>query len=30
METGRITIDGTAEALRHDPRIEDAYLGYRA
>ena len=30
METGRITIDGTAEALRHDPRIEGAYLGYRA
>ena len=30
METGRITIDGTADALRHDRRVEDAYLGYRA
>jgi branched-chain amino acid transport system ATP-binding protein len=30
METGHITIEGTAEALRHDPRVESAYLGYRA
>ncbi|MFN8622714.1 MAG: ABC transporter ATP-binding protein [Chloroflexota bacterium] len=30
METGRITIEGTADALRHDRRVEDAYLGYRA
>jgi branched-chain amino acid transport system ATP-binding protein len=29
METGRITLEGTAEALRHDPRVEDAYLGFR-
>jgi branched-chain amino acid transport system ATP-binding protein len=30
METGHITIEGTAETLRHDPRVEGAYLGYRA
>jgi branched-chain amino acid transport system ATP-binding protein len=29
METGRITIEGTADELRHDRRVEDAYLGFR-
>ena len=27
METGRITVEGRADALRHDPRIEQSYLG---
>ena len=30
METGRVTIEGPAATLRHDPRVEGAYLGYRA
>ncbi len=29
MESGRITIEGTVEALRSDRRVEDAYLGFR-
>ncbi len=29
METGRITIEGSADELRHDRRVEDAYLGFR-
>ncbi len=28
METGRITLDGPAAELRHDPRIEQSYLGH--
>ena len=28
METGRVTIEGPAETLRHDPRIEQSYLGH--
>ena len=28
METGRITLEGPAEAMRHDPRIEQSYLGH--
>ncbi len=27
METGRITISGTAASLLADPRVQDAYLG---
>jgi branched-chain amino acid transport system ATP-binding protein len=27
METGRITLDGTADALRRDPKVEQSYLG---
>ncbi len=27
LQTGRIVLEGSAEALRHDPRIRDAYLG---
>ncbi len=27
METGRITIEGSSATLRHDPRIEQSYLG---
>jgi branched-chain amino acid transport system ATP-binding protein len=27
METGRITLDGTAAALRRDPKVEQSYLG---
>jgi branched-chain amino acid transport system ATP-binding protein len=27
LETGRITLDGPAEALRHDPKVEQSYLG---
>ena len=30
METGRITLEGAAAELHHDPRVESAYLGYRA
>jgi len=30
MESGRVTLDGPAATLRHDPRVEGAYLGYRA
>ena len=30
MESGRIALDGPAATLRHDPRVEGAYLGYRA
>ncbi|HKZ91890.1 MAG TPA: branched-chain amino acid ABC transporter ATP-binding protein, partial [Candidatus Limnocylindrales bacterium] len=30
LESGRITLAGTAVDLRHDPRVESAYLGYRA
>jgi branched-chain amino acid transport system ATP-binding protein len=29
METGRITLQGPADTLRHDPRVESSYLGYR-
>jgi branched-chain amino acid transport system ATP-binding protein len=27
METGRITLDGPAEVLRHDRKVEQSYLG---
>ena len=27
LETGRITLDGTAAVLRHDPKVEQSYLG---
>jgi branched-chain amino acid transport system ATP-binding protein len=27
LETGRITLDGTADVLRHDPKVEQSYLG---
>ena len=27
METGRIILEGPAEAIRHDPRVEQSYLG---
>ena len=27
MESGRITLEGTAADLRHDPRVESRYLG---
>ena len=27
METGRITLSGPAEVLRHDPKVEGSYLG---
>jgi branched-chain amino acid transport system ATP-binding protein len=27
METGRITLDGPAAVLRHDPKVEQSYLG---
>jgi branched-chain amino acid transport system ATP-binding protein len=27
METGRMTLDGTADALRRDPKVEQSYLG---
>ena len=27
METGRITLEGSADTLRHDPRVEQSYLG---
>jgi branched-chain amino acid transport system ATP-binding protein len=27
METGRITLDGEAAVLRHDPKVEQSYLG---
>ena len=27
LETGRITLDGPAEVLRHDPKVEQSYLG---
>jgi branched-chain amino acid transport system ATP-binding protein len=27
VETGRITIDGEAAVLRHDPKVEQSYLG---
>jgi branched-chain amino acid transport system ATP-binding protein len=27
VETGRITLDGAAEVLRHDPKVEQSYLG---
>ena len=27
LQTGRIVLQGTAEDLRADPRIRDAYLG---
>ena len=30
MESGRVTLEGPAATLRHDPRVEGAYLGYRA
>jgi len=28
METGRITLEGPAETMRHDPRVEQSYLGH--
>jgi branched-chain amino acid transport system ATP-binding protein len=27
METGRITLDGPADELRHEPKVEQSYLG---
>jgi branched-chain amino acid transport system ATP-binding protein len=27
LQTGRIVLEGSAEKLRADPRIRDAYLG---
>jgi branched-chain amino acid transport system ATP-binding protein len=27
LETGRITLDGAADVLRHDPKVEQSYLG---
>jgi branched-chain amino acid transport system ATP-binding protein len=27
LETGRIMLDGAAETLRHDPKVEQSYLG---
>jgi branched-chain amino acid transport system ATP-binding protein len=27
METGRITLEGRADVLRHDPKVEQSYLG---
>ena len=30
LESGRITLEGAAADLRHDPRVESAYLGFRA
>jgi branched-chain amino acid transport system ATP-binding protein len=27
LETGRITLDGPASTLRHDPKVEQSYLG---
>jgi branched-chain amino acid transport system ATP-binding protein len=27
VETGRITLDGRADVLRHDPKVEQSYLG---
>ena len=30
MEGGRITLEGSAADLKHDPRVESAYLGFRA
>jgi branched-chain amino acid transport system ATP-binding protein len=27
IETGRVTLEGAAAALRHDPRVEQSYLG---
>ena len=27
LETGRITLDGAADVLRHDPKVERSYLG---
>jgi branched-chain amino acid transport system ATP-binding protein len=29
MESGRITLEGTGADLRHDARVESAYLGFR-
>jgi branched-chain amino acid transport system ATP-binding protein len=29
MESGRIGLEGASQDLRHDPRVESAYLGYR-
>ena len=30
LESGRVTLEGSAADLRHDPRVEAAYLGFRA
>ena len=30
METGKIVLHGRADAIRHDPRVMEAYLGERA
>jgi ABC-type branched-subunit amino acid transport system ATPase component len=27
METGRIMLDGPADELRHEPKVEQSYLG---
>ena len=28
METGRVILEGPAETMRHDPRVEQSYLGH--
>ena len=28
LETGRITLEGPADVLRHDPKVEQSYLGH--
>jgi branched-chain amino acid transport system ATP-binding protein len=30
LETGRITLEGPADGLRHDPKVEQSYLGVGA
>ncbi len=27
LETGRVTLEGPADAMRHDPKVEQSYLG---
>jgi branched-chain amino acid transport system ATP-binding protein len=27
VETGRVTLEGDADVLRHDPKVEQSYLG---
>ena len=29
LETGKMVLDGSAEDVRHDPRVMEAYLGGR-
>ena len=30
LESGHVSLSGSAAALRHDPRVESAYLGFQA